>query len=239
MMTGMMVFKQMDEWTTPKLTGFTGIDLGNYEVAKELSPVIQQAMVERLDVLCSQVHLSNNQIKVLSEDYGVSYEQDLPEGFVEALRVVSAGPRPPWPVPEPPPEVAARLDKLDEILFSPHGMGLKGRVFMNAVTFADVRKWHRNQFEPISEAALLKMGWMGKLYHPMFDYQGAYKAGMTLETGRQIWLTRLVPPHFLFIDKLETMTPFPRAVAPSDDELIPLQDDCVAKPIPIPQELES
>ena len=138
------------------------------------------------------------------------------------------------------PEAEARLDRLDEVLFAPHGMGPKGRVFMNAVTFHDIRKWRwRGRLDPISQAVFLKLGWMGTYYHPCFDLDRAMAEGMTLEGGRQIWVTRLVPPHRLFIDRLESVTPFPRAETPSDDELIPLEGHPVVKPIPIPDRSET
>ena len=217
----MNVFKQMDAWTTPKLVGFTGIDLGNYEVAKALTPVIKRVMsgVERWDVLCSQVTLKGSALEAVAEgeDPRHSHEVVLPPGMLSSMRDWSKGPCPPWPVDKPPADVAARLNKLDEALF---GEGaVPGRVFMNAQTYADVQLWRGLKAEPPfdridieSRAVFLKLGFVANLvtHGPEAD-------------ARQLWLTRLVPPGFIFIDPLETMTPFPRAETPSDDELISLE----------------
>ena len=245
MIEDMTVFK-LAEWEDPKLVGFEGLDLGNYNVAKALTPYIKKAMheVERWDRLCAQVVLQGEILRAVPEgddDPAVLniVEVQIPSDLRHSMLDWSAGPRPEWPVPQPPDDVRARLDRLDEVLFAPHGMGPKGRVFMNAVTFADVRKWHRDRLDLISQAVFLKLGWMGWLYHPMFDHWGAHHNGMTLEARRQIWVSRLVPEHHIFIDPIESVTPFPRAVQPSDDELIPLDGFPVVKPIPIPETPEA
>jgi hypothetical protein len=221
----MAVFK-LDEWTVPKLEGFVfaGLDLGNYDVAKELSPLVQRAMheVERLDQLVTRVVLDGEVLRAVAEDGETSHEMPLPDGLLDSLRKLSASPPPPWPLPEPSAEVAARLDKLDEILFSPHGMGLVGRVFMHAATYCDVRRWQRVRLDIITDATLLKSGWMATLYHPMFNLAGAYANGMTFEAGRPIWVSRLVPLWHVHIDKREGQSG-PLAGALTDNDLIPLE----------------
>lgn len=115
----------------------------------------------------------------------------------------------------------AWLGKLDEILFSPHGMGLRGRVFVSPAVFQAVMKLRVERLEPITVAALLKLGWMGVLYHPMFDLRGAQKAGMVLEAGRQIWVCRHVPDGFVYIDRSEE--PYPMHGPVGEDQLISLE----------------
>jgi len=131
-------------------------------------------------------------------------------------------------MPDEPTEVTDRLDRLEELLFAPWGMGSTGRVFMNAVTFCEIRTYRWRRLDPHTMADLLKLGWQGYFHKEEQD-------GKPHGERRQIWVSRLVPEHRIFIDPIESVTPFPRATEPSDDELIPLDGFPVVKPIPIPE----
>jgi hypothetical protein len=115
---------------------------------------------------------------------------------------------------EPPADVQARLDKLDEALF---GEGAApGRVFLNPLTYADVRLWRGQNADPPyhridieSQAARLKMGLVAVLvtHGPEAD-------------PRQLWASRLVPVGFIYITD-EGYGPLKEA--PSEDRLISLE----------------
>jgi len=114
----------------------------------------------------------------------------------------------------PPADVQARLDRLDEVLFTPGSK--RGRVFMNPLTYADVRFWWGQKADPPyyridieSRSALLKMGLVAVLvtHGPEAD-------------PRQLWCSRLVPEGHVYI----TEDGFgPLKEAPSEDQLTSLE----------------
>lgn len=115
---------------------------------------------------------------------------------------------------KPPEDIEARLDRLDELLF---GEGAEpGRVFMHALTYADVRLWRGLKAEPPyeridieSQAVFLKLGFVAVLV----------THGPEAEP-RQLWCSRLVPVGHIYIDSSGSFTPL--EATPSEDQFVAL-----------------
>lgn len=208
--------------------GFEGIDLEDYEVCQRLGPFVVAPMqfIECLDLRVERVELKGDAVWVFPDQECVAEGRDLkadavvkflPPELLDRVKELSKGPRVPWPVPTPPDGVQAKLDRLDELLFSKDTK--PGLVFMNAQTYADVRKWHRVRQDFITDMARLKMGWYATLYRPDFDPETAEKKDFN--AGWQIWITRLVPPGSIYIDTSGGYGPLKEA--PAEDILHSLE----------------
>jgi len=145
-----------------------------FEAASNPEIPITQLKERRYDMLQRAQDLAKSQIQAI-EDERVFAVMDAVA--VNGFDSIAGGTNPDIPVAAPlTPSVMADAFALVER----HSLRV-ARIFMNAVDYADVRKWGRDIYDPETQAVLLRTGIQGNLW------------------GAQIITSRLVPAGFVYV----------------------------------------